>query len=78
MSMLEFQGEGRNLKWGKYSRMDQVKFAEAFKKIEVIGLLQQTISLKFKGCLPQILLGPLLNTLPHTLFLPKFPTFLHN
>ena len=46
MSMLEFQGEGRNLKWGKYSRMDQVKFAEAFKKIEVIGLLQQTISLQ--------------------------------
>ena len=73
MSMLEFQGEGRNLKWGKYSRMDQVKFAEAFKKIEVIGLLQQTISLyKF------YLVHPLLNTLPHTLFLPKFPTFLHN
>ena len=40
----------------KYSRMDQVKFVESSVK--------QTIPFKFfKGCLPQILLGPFLNTL---------------
>ena len=37
----------------------------AFKKLELIyGLPRQTISLQmFKGCFPQILLGPFLNTL---------------
>ena len=39
----------------------------AFKKFEVrYGLLRKTISLQFfKGCLPQILFGPFLNTLTH-------------
>ena len=39
----------------KYSRMDEVKFVEtAFKK--------------FEGCLPQISLGPFLNTLSQVYF----------
>ena len=37
----------------KYSRMDQIKFVEG------------TLYKFFKGCLPQILLGPFLNTLSH-------------
>ena len=42
----------------KYSRIDQAKFVEdSFKNLKGYGLL--------KGCLPQILLGPFLNTLCH-------------
>ena len=41
--------------------MDQVKW---------YGLPKQTISLQFfKGCLPQIVLGPFLNTLTYMYFL---------
>ena len=41
----------------------------AFKNFQVIGLSQHTISLQiFKGCLPQTLLGPFLNTLPQMIF----------
>ena len=47
----------------KYSRMDQVKFAEDSRPYHVKF---------FKGCLPQILLGPFLNTLPR-LILIKCP-----
>ena len=36
------------------------------KNLKCYGLLRQTISLKFfKGCLPQILLGPFLNNVIH-------------
>ena len=45
----------------------------AFKKIEVIwcGLLKQTIItlIFFKDCIPQILIGPCMNTLSHMLVL---------
>ena len=47
----------------KYSKMHQVKFVEdSLLKIwsDMVCPLQI-----FKGCLPQILLGPFLNTLPH-------------
>ena len=46
-----------------YSRMDQVKFWKtAFKKSEVIWSNRPYHFKYFKGCLPEILLGPLLNT----------------
>ena len=47
----------------KYSRVDQVKICgrQPLKKLKGYGLLKLTIF--FKGCLPQILLGPILNTL---------------
>ena len=49
----------------KYSRMDQVKFVED-------SLVEDPFKF-FKGCLPQILLGPFLNTLSHiTLHKNKF------
>ena len=46
----------------KYSRVDQVKICgrQPLKKLRGYGLLKLTIF--FKGCLPQILLGPILNT----------------
>ena len=49
----------------KYSRVDQTKFVEdSPKKLEVILCLNKPYHLEFfKGCLPQILPGPLLNTL---------------
>ena len=37
---------------------------QPLKDLKGHGLLKQTISLQ--GCLPQILLGPILNTLSHT------------
>ena len=58
MSMIGINGT-------KYSRVDQVKSCgrQPLKNLKGYDLLKQTISLKFfKGCLPQILLGPLLNT----------------
>ena len=54
----------------KYSRMDQVKFVEeSLKRFEgVWSALKRQYSFKFfKGCSPQILLGPFLNTL-HLIF----------
>ena len=39
---------------------------QPLKKLKRYGLLKQTIFLQiFKGCLPQILLGPFLNNLSH-------------
>ena len=41
----------------------------AFKNLKGFGLLKRIISLHiFKGCLPQILFGPLLNTLSHMMW----------
>ena len=54
----------------KYSRMDQVKFVEdSLKKFEgIIVCLRRPYHFKtFKGCLPQISIGPFLNTLSHLL-----------
>ena len=54
----------------KYSRMDQVKFVEdSLKKFEgIIVCLHRPYHFKiFKGCLPQISIGPFLNTLSHLL-----------
>ena len=51
----------------KYSRMDQIKFMEGslLKIWRSMFCLSRPYSFKcFKGCLPQILLGPFLNTLP--------------
>ena len=48
--------------------MDEVKFVEDSHKKIWIGMvcLKQTIPLQiFKGCLPQILIDPFLNTLTH-------------
>ena len=56
--------------WQKYSRMDQVKIVEdsLLKIWRDIVYFSQTISLQiFKGCLPQILLGPFLSALSQTL-----------
>ena len=55
-----------------YSRMDRVKFVEVFKKFE--GPYHFKL---FKGRLPQILLGPFLNTLTR-LLLTKFSIFLRS
>ena len=52
----------------KYSRMDQVKFVEdSLYKIrkDMVCLGRPYPFNFFKGCLPQILLGPFLNTLSH-------------
>ena len=52
----------------KYSRMDQVKFVEDSlqKRWRDMVCLSRSYHFKFsKGCLPQILLGPFLNTLSH-------------
>ena len=37
----------------------------SFENLKEYALLKQTISLQIKGCLPQISLGPFLNTLAH-------------
>ena len=50
----------------KYLRMEQIKFVEdRFQNPFKYGLLKQTISLQK---IPQILLGPFLNTLCHIHF----------
>ena len=56
----------------KCSRMDQVKNT-AFKKFKVIQSVKtdHTSLQTFEGCIPQILLGPLLNTLPHFILTTK-------
>ena len=56
----------------RYSRMDQVKFVE--KNLQEIWsdlvCLSTPYHFKFfKGCLPQVLLGPFLNILNHMLFI---------
>ena len=54
---------GRN-----YTRMDQIKFVEDSLKKTLRDMVcySRPYSFKFfKGCLPQILLGPFLNTIPH-------------
>ena len=50
--------------WTKYNL-----WKTAFKKLNGYGLLKQTISVQiFKGCFPQILLGPFLNILSHKIW----------
>ena len=56
----------------KYSRMDQVKFEEdSFLKIwsDMVCLSRPYHFRSSYRCLPQILLGPFLNTLPHMILL---------
>ena len=63
-------------KWAKYSRMDQVKFMEDnFLKVwsDIVCLSRPYQFKFFQGCLPQILLGPFLNTLPRTLLIEEQP-----
>ena len=52
---------------GKYSRMDLVKFVDnRLKKMKWYGILSRPYHFQFlNGCLPQISLGPFLNTLSH-------------
>ena len=50
----------------EYSRLDQVRFVEdSLQKIwrDMVCLSRRYPFKFFKGCLPQVLLGPLLNTL---------------
>ena len=47
-----------NFIWDKKIKMDQIKFVD--------DSLQRIWPQFFKGCLPQILLGPFLNILSHT------------
>ena len=48
--------------------MDQAKFVIPFKKFEGVWSAKADHSFKFfKGCLPQFLLGPFLNTLSQIL-----------
>ena len=51
----------------KYSRMDQVKFVEdnLLKNMKWYGLPKRKQTISLQGYLPQILLGPVLNTLSH-------------
>ena len=66
-------------KWAKCSRMDQVKFVkDSLWKVWIGMVYLDMVCLSrpchfkfFKGCLPQILLGPLLNTL--TQVFPNIP-----
>ena len=55
---------------------------QPLKKFKRYGLLKQTIFLQiFKGCLPQILLGPFLNNLSHISHLSTIwvaPEYLHH
>ena len=73
------QKRRQTLYWTRYSGMNQVKFVEtAFKKFEgVWSASSRPYHFKyFKGGLPQILLGPFLNTLSHinmSTFLTVFP-----
>ena len=59
----------------KYSRMNQVKFVEeSLYKFWRVMVCFKYLKAIFKGCLPQILLGPFLNTIvicPLRLFLRK-------
>ena len=52
-----------------YSRMDQVNIVEEsfYKNLKLYGLLRPYQLNFFKGLLPQISLGPFLNTLSHML-----------
>ena len=47
----------------KYSRMNQIKFAEYNLEVEVIEQIDHITSIFFKGCISQIWLGPFLNAL---------------
>ena len=73
------QKRRQTLYWTRYSGMNQVKFVEtAFKKFEgAWSASSRPYHFKyFKGCLPQILFGPFLNTLSHinmSTFLTVFP-----
>ena len=54
--------------WDKVFKNEPSKISQRqpLKNLKGYGLLKQTISLQiFKGCLPQILFGPFLNTLSH-------------
>ena len=57
----------RNKVVSRYSRMDQVKFVEdsLFEEGIMVSLNRPYHFKFFKGCLPQVLLGPFLNTLTH-------------
>ena len=60
--------EGRRPYGSRYSRMDQVKFVEdSLQKIwDDMVCLSRPYHLRFfKGCFPQILLDPFVNTLTH-------------
>ena len=59
--MTGWLSENLSGKYGsRYSRMDQVKFMEDLGRPYYFKF--------FKGCLPQILLGPFLNTLTHMIY----------
>ena len=51
----------------RHSRINLVRLVEDRKNLKRYGLLKMTIPLRifYKGCLPQTLLGPFLNTLFH-------------
>ena len=54
--------------WGKVFKNGPSKICgrQPLKYLKGYGMLQQTISLQiFKGCFPQIILGPFLNTFSH-------------
>ena len=53
----------------KYSWIDQAKFVDDSLWSGMVYLKMPSRFKFFKGCLPQILLDPLLNTLPHLLLL---------
>ena len=58
-----------------------IRGRQSLKNLKSYGLPRQTISLQiFKGCFPQILLGPFLNTLTQmfdwVLNIPLYSTFL--
>ena len=57
----------RNKVVSRYSRMDQVKFVEdsLFEEGIMVSLNRPYHFKFFKGCLPQVLLGPFLNSLTH-------------
>ena len=59
--------------WDRVFKNGQSKICgrQALKNLKGYDLLKQSITLQlFKGCLPQILLGPFLNTLSHPYLLP--------
>ena len=59
--------------WDRVFENGQSKICgrQPLKDLKGYRLLQQTISFQlFKGCLPQNLLGPFLNTLSHPYLLP--------
>ena len=67
--------------WDKVFKSGPSKICERqpLKSLKGHGLLKQTISLQtfWRSCLPQILLGPLLNTLTH-LYIVKGSKFRHS